>query len=198
MAMLAAYMSTQCQPTPFDISGTTSDGAKIVYYYINHNSDEQDSVNVSQGRFHIRGKAETNVFITVATDLEHSIAIVNDGMPVKVDLNNFTVIGSPQNEQLGIYQKSQIETSKKMPEFIVHWNQETDEAKKKELQDQFKTIEKRLNEESKAYIREYKDQQTPAMCCIITVMSFPSKSLRNSLIPRPSTITTPWPTGPVT
>lgn len=162
MAMLAANMLAQSPDTPFEISGTVPEGTKVVYYYINNNREEQDSVYAAQGRFSIKGNAESNSFITVVTDIKHSITIVNDRTPVTIDLEKFSVAGSPQNVQFGNFQKSQMESTMEMPKLIVLWSEEADEAKKKEYQDKFKAIEKKQDKEAKAFILEHKDSQTPA------------------------------------
>lgn len=109
LTVLAALLTTfiQAQDTEYVITGTAPNGVERIYYYFNGRSRQADSVAVRAGKFQLNGKQALNTFITVATNSNNDITVINDRTPVTIDMNNFKVTGSAQNVQFTNLQKDQ-------------------------------------------------------------------------------------------
>ena len=82
----------------FRIEGVAPDEADRVLIYVNNNTNEIDTIDVSKSpEFIFDRELVEGDFVTILTG-DYLITFINDGVPVKLDLAERTVKGSAQNE----------------------------------------------------------------------------------------------------
>ena len=87
-----ANEGTECRIRHF---GYYTQRRKTVYIMSDNNFRKQDSVAVNNGKFQISGNKPLNTFITMMTDEDHAVTVLNDCTPITANLNNGTITGSP-------------------------------------------------------------------------------------------------------
>ncbi len=107
-AFLAASMPSVAQQVKYSVKGTYSGNGMKIYLIDKLTEKNIDSVVVAKGKFSFRGKAEKDALMAVkAENREWVIDFFNDGSPVKVNVNDSTLKGSPLNERLAKYEVEQ-------------------------------------------------------------------------------------------
>ncbi len=108
-AILMATVSAWAQQTQYTVNGTSKAEGKTVYIVNKQTRDNIDSTTVKNGKFTIKGTAEKNAILGVMMTPSWVNLFINDGEPVKVDIDNKTLTGSAQNSKLTTYD---LETTK--------------------------------------------------------------------------------------
>lgn len=116
LSALAIFMATamQAQDAEYVITGTAPATVQWVYYIENAQFNRIDSVATKEGKFQISGTKPLNTFISVTTDGQDAVTIINDRTPVTMNLSNANVTGSAQNVQFANLQKEQKKLSEKL------------------------------------------------------------------------------------
>lgn len=170
LTVLAALLTTfiQAQDTEYVITGTAPNGVERVYYYFNGRSRQADSVAVRAGKFQLNGKQALNTFITVATNSNNDITVINDRTPVTIDMNNFKVMGSAQNVQFTNLQKDQkAQDAKIIDAYNKYQKIATDktiegETMKVTLRNQMEEMEANQLKDILKYAQSHKNSVAPA------------------------------------
>jgi peroxiredoxin len=150
-AILLAILPMRAQNAEYVISGITPKDAKTVYIMSDNNFRKQDSVAVNNGKFQISGNKPLNTFITMMTDEDHAVTVLNDCTPITANLNNGTITGSPLNVQFGSFQKEVTANEAKSRKLYDEWKKVKDD-KTIEGFTKKKTMEKLMMETKKQSI----------------------------------------------
>lgn len=167
-AFALSVAAVQAQDAEYLITGTAPKNAKMVYYYINDNYRQQDSVAVNNGKFQLKGKNALNTFITIWSDRQTFMTVVNDRTPITVNLGSSAVTGSAQNVQFSLFQKKLWEHDADFTKIYYEWKKlasdETIEGvtKKKTLEKQMENIDKLKIKEIIAFSEKHTDDVLPA------------------------------------
>lgn len=94
----------------YSVDGISDSNGKTVYLKNLNNETCIDSTIVTDGKFSFQGSLEKYALMGVCTSLREDdyhweVIFFNDETPVTVNLNDSTVLGSPQNVRLTIYDK---------------------------------------------------------------------------------------------
>ena len=168
-ASMLLMLSAQAQNKEFLITGSAPEGVNTVYLIVNDNNAPQDSVRVTNGMFRFSTRQPAQTFLTVTSDDKHLVTVLNDEMPVTIDLVDGAVKGSVLNRQFADYQKSQRKTGEEMGQLFDEWktlrNEKTAESKER-----LKIINNRLDElleqsvaSALKYSKEHTTDVTPAL-----------------------------------
>lgn len=174
LLMFATALSTaiamQAQTTNYSVDGSVADSVKSIRVTINGNTQVQ-TVNVADGKFKVKGSAETNAFITVGYFKGmkmQNFTLVNDGTPVTLDLKQNTMKGSETNNQFGKIQETESELSSKEKALYDEYmklrtsKDEKDKTRLKEIEKRFDALSKEIDDIKKDYCKEHKNDVTPA------------------------------------
>ena len=99
-AFVIAAVSSVAQ-VRYSVSGTFAENGKKVYLIDQLAEEAIDSVVVADARFSFSGTADKDALLAVRVEKRKwMMDFFNDGTPVVINLNDSTLIGSPQNERL--------------------------------------------------------------------------------------------------
>ncbi|MBQ4022129.1 MAG: DUF4369 domain-containing protein, partial [Bacteroidales bacterium] len=108
MMAVAAMTVVACSSNiaKYDVTGVNApqDGA-VVYLVDRILSAPIDSAVVAGGTFRMQGRAEKDAFLSVSFDDSWYFPLFNDGKPVRIDLADSTLTGSPLNTKLSEWDK---------------------------------------------------------------------------------------------
>ena len=108
MMAVAAMTVVACSSNiaKYDVTGVNApqDGA-VVYLVDRILSAPIDSAVVAGGSFNMKGNAEKDAFLSVSFDDSWYFPLFNDGKPVRIDLADSTLTGSPLNTKLSEWDK---------------------------------------------------------------------------------------------
>ena len=101
MMALCAAMACSQNTAKYDVKGSGLEDGVMVRLLDQITSEPIDSAVVSDGAFHMKGKAEKDAFLAVASEESGwEFPIINDGTPIEVDFEERTLIGSDLNYRL--------------------------------------------------------------------------------------------------
>lgn len=171
IAVALMSLSAQAQNQEFTVSGTAPAGTKMVYYALNQNYRQMDSVAVANGKFQIKVSAPKDNFLFIAGQ-QSSVLVLLDGQPASVELaavGTGSVKGSELNNRLGAYYKQQGEVIQKQSVLYKEYREiakdESKTARKQEIEAEMNKLDDTRLGQAKAFIAANKDNVLPA-CAI--------------------------------
>ena len=171
--LFVAAMAVKAQPTAYSIKGTVADSVKHVMLFKNMLSENPDKeVEVKDGNFTIAGTAEKNDFLIIThktgTRGLNGLTIVNDGVPIDIDIVNNTVKGSELNNDFVKLQHTLASMSERFSELGAEGyalrNGTTPEAKArmKAISEEMENGKRKAVADIKAYCASHKNDVSPA------------------------------------
>ena len=101
LVALSVALACSRNTAKYDVTGSGLDDGVMVQLIDQITSEPIDSAVVSDGTFHLKGKACKDAFLTLsAEDADWEFPMFNDGTPVEVDFAEKTLIGSDLNFRL--------------------------------------------------------------------------------------------------
>ena len=146
--------------TNYSVSGISDCNGETVYLRNYNTGMCIDSTIVADGKFSFQGSLDKYALMGVGTSLREDdyhweVIFFNDEMPVTVNLNDSTVLGSPQNVRLTIYDKEVECLSDDYCSKMLSMTEEEIEANKDELDKEFEEIlKKQIAIVDRIYIEE--------------------------------------------
>ena len=172
MAFVAVAMTAQPKNVEYNVSGTCNSGAKVVYVVdaASRNLDVLDSANVVSGKFSMKGNAPENAFLGLTLTKQEHTVFINDGTPVKADMDTKVLTGSAQNTKLNAYDREIDQLSSKMMELYGKYmdaqqrgvSGEALEKLQTELEPQIEECSNAVTKRSLEIINENPDNLIPA------------------------------------
>ena len=103
----------------YSVEGTAADSLKMVYLTDQANDSILDSVAVNAGAFALKGQAAKDALLGIrAKDDSWTVLFLNDGTPVKVNLDTHALEGSEQNNRLTNYDLESAKLIEDMQSFV--------------------------------------------------------------------------------
>ncbi len=162
----------QAQNVNYTVKGTVADSVKSVDVMVNQDYKNMTKVDVKNGQFTVNGTSDKDAFITVGYGgygrRGINVTFVNDGTPVEINVNKFTVKGSTLNSQFGENQQKEKANSAKMNDLIMEYmniresQTEKDKARKAEIEKIITEMEENNLNDIIAYCKNHKSDVTPA------------------------------------
>lgn len=104
---LLLSVSAGAQQVKYTIKGVSNENGKRVYLTDRITWQCVDSTVVAKGKFSFKGTADKDALMVIEPQGDRreiwQTLFFNDGTPIKVNLNDSTLKGSPQNERLATY-----------------------------------------------------------------------------------------------
>ena len=114
-ALAVAALPTMAQQVKYSVSGISDGNGKMIYLINQNNSSLIDSTAVAEGKFSFNGEADKDALICVRLkENGWTTPFFNDGTPITINLNDYTLKGSALNERLTAYD---LEMSRPMTAF---------------------------------------------------------------------------------
>ncbi len=135
--MVTAVMPSMAQKINYSISGTYTENGETIYLIDELTDQKIDSVVVAKGEFSFKGAADKDAFMSVSKVGNHEdVPFFNDGTPIHINLNEYTLKGSPQNERLAKYYFESEAPRRKVNEKIRNMSEEEIEQQAEALVDE--------------------------------------------------------------
>ena len=140
-ALAVAALPTMAQQVKYSVSGISDGNGKMIYLINQNNSSLIDSTAVAEGKFSFNGEADKDALICVRLkENGWTTPFFNDGTPITINLNDYTLKGSALNERLTAYD---LEMSRPMTAFRTKLSTMTEDeikANANELNKEFQKI----------------------------------------------------------
>lgn len=167
-ALLISFAAgSQAQSAAYNVTGTAPDSIKEIYIFTDHDFQAPDSVRVLNGKFSATGSKDKNTFLTFAADQNNMTTIINDNIPVNINMNNNNITGSSLNVEFVDFQKELNKGNLQIEHLYQKW-QDTDastaegKAQKKDLEQQMDDIQNTLTKKTLRYTDQHRQDVTPA------------------------------------
>lgn len=166
-AAVALPIGAGAQNVKIDVAGSVNDSVKTVYVYMNQDFRHPDSVKVVSGKFTVSGEVPENTFISMQGG-DQMATIVADGTHADVELFNYDIAGSTENEMFGRLQREILDIQRQAEPLIKQYyklrEDTTAEAKAQAeaLSDKINDIYDGIYKEALQYARSHRNYASPA------------------------------------